>query len=220
MTCEAGKWYLIASNFESTNGSALDVKDFINGLTAGTSEATSPTIQYWDGSKLVTVCYMEDMFDAAEDDFITGWGQPAVGETMALPVPPGFGCWFKVPVTTTITCPGQVVDADSKSANLTANWQLMGNPYPIGFSLNDSTKVDCAGLTAGTSEATSPTIQYWDGTKLVTVCYMEDMFDVTEDDFIIGWGQPAVGETTDLIINPCTGFWIKDPNAGTIKFYK
>ena len=160
---------------------------------------------------------MDGVYDPDEDDFIVAWAD--LGLELATVTPnPGFGCWIKVPTATSITIAGQVVAAETKDLSVTTAWQLVGNPYPISLDFN-STIMDCTALTAGTDATDSPTIQYWDGTQLKTLIYVDGVYDPDEDDFIVAWADLGL-EKSATILDPCTGFWIKSPSAGTITWKK
>ncbi len=93
-TLEANSWYLIGSGFEGTDGNAFSIQEFITGLTAGSSAADAPTIQYWDGTKLATLYYINGALDSVTYDVVTAW---ADADTMSstLSLDPCTGFWVK-----------------------------------------------------------------------------------------------------------------------------
>ena len=74
-TLEENTWYLVANNFESISSGAIDVQNFVSGLTATDDASTAPVIQYWNGTKLETIYYLQYLWDpVAEKDVAEGWG--------------------------------------------------------------------------------------------------------------------------------------------------
>lgn len=219
-TLEANKWYLISAGFEAVGGDAINIQDFITGLTPGYDVYDSPNIQYWDGTELKTIIWMNDVWSEDAQDFVVAWADPLAGEMSMLPINAGFGCWIKLPEAGTITCAGEVVTADSVSKTLSTMWELVGNPYPISLDLNNGEKFDCSQLTAGYDVYDSPTIQYWGGTELKTLIWMNDVWSEGAQDFVIAWADPLAGEMMTEVLPPCTGFWIKGVSEETIKFNK
>ena len=218
-TCEAEKWYLIGCNFEAVSGSSVSIQDLVKGLTPGSDASSSPTIQYWDGSKLQTICYLDFVWSDDAGDFIYAWADLSSGEMATFTVDPGFGCWIKLPTAGSFTCSGQVVAADTTPKSVTTNWQLMSNPYPIALAVN-SAKFDCTELAPGSDASAAPTIQYWDGSKLQTLCYLDFVWSDDAGDFVYAWADLSSGEYSPISFPPCTGFWIKGSAAGTISFKK
>ena len=218
-TCEAGKWYLIGCNFEAVSGSGVSIQDLVKGLTPGSDASDSPTIQYWDGSKLQTLCFLDFVWSDDAGDFVEAWADPLAGDMATFTVDPGFGCWIKLPSAGTFTCSGQVVAADETPKSVTINWQLMSNPYPVALSVN-SAAFDCSELAPGSDASDSPTIQYWDGEKLQTLCYLDFVWSDDAGDFVYAWADPLAGDYSAVSFPPCTGFWIKGSAAGTITFKK
>ena len=221
-TLEADKWYLIGCNFEKVGTGNLSIQDLVSGLEPASDPSVAPTIQYWDGAKLVTLSYLDFVWDpnAGEGgDFVVGWADPTTIEAVSFDANPGFGCWIKLPTTATITCSGQVVDTDSAAREITSAWSLVSCPYPSALQFNSS-KFDCTGLTASSDVATAPTIQYWDGSKLVSLSYSDFVWSDAAADFVVGWTDPSTMEYFSVALPPCTGFWIKSSNGGSINFVK
>ena len=213
----------MACNFESTSGANLNVQDMITGLTPGTDVYDSPVIQYWNGTQLKTLVYMDGAWDEdaldGEGDFVVAWADDD-GNAAKNATPPGFGCWIKLPAAGSILCSGQVKALATYPIDFGTSWDLLGNPYPTSLSFNNG-NMDCSLLTAGTDVYDSPMIQYWDGTALKTLIYMDGAWDEDaldgEGDFVIAWADDD-GNATKLSLPACTGFWIKGPTSGTIKF--
>ena len=79
--------------------------------------------------------------------------------------------------------------------------------------------MDCSALTAGTGATDSPTIQYWNGTKLETLYYITGALDSTTWLPGTGWADNTTMAST-LVLDPCTGFWVKSPTGGKIVWKK
>ena len=218
-TLEENTWYLVANNFESVSSGAIDVQNFVSGLTATDDASTAPVIQYWNGTKLETLYYLQYLWDpVTEKDVAEGWGNVEF-EVVHWTMDPGVACWLKVKSgPQTVTCSGQVVSLAEKEASITTAWQLVGSPYPIAVTLNTAA-VDCSGLTATDDASTAPVIQYWNGTKLETIYYLQYLWDpVAEKDVAEGWGNVEF-ETVNKTFEVCEGFWVKTKSGtGTIKF--
>ena len=103
MTCEAEKWYLIGCNFEAVSGSSVSIQDLVKGLTPGSDASSSPTIQYWDGSKLQTICYLDFVWSDDAGDFVYAWADLSSGEYSPIPFPPCTGFWIKGSAAGTIS---------------------------------------------------------------------------------------------------------------------
>ena len=103
-TLEAGKWYLVGAGFEGV-GTELTVQNFVSGLTAGSSAQVAPTIQYWDGAKLVTLYYLDGLLDASKLPdivFMSAWTE--AGDAPAdVSLDPCTGFWVKSPTGGKIT---------------------------------------------------------------------------------------------------------------------
>lgn len=219
---EAEKWYLIGCNFEKAGDGNLSIQELVSGVDPASDPTVAPTIQYWDGAKLVTLSYLDFVWDPnAGDggDFVVGWADPSTLEAVSFEAQPGFGCWIKLPVAGNITCAGQVVATDSAEREVTSNWQLIANPYPMALNFN-SEKFDCSGLVANSEVSEAPSIQYWDGSKLVSLSYSDFVWSDAHGDFVVGWTDPATMEYFAVTLPPCTGFWIKSPTAGSVTFEK
>lgn len=218
---EPNTWYLVANNFVSVgDGEQMSVQDFFGGLTPTDDAMTAPMLQYWNGTKLETLYYMNYLWDVEKEEEVAfGWGNGDL-EFVDWKMDPGVASWLIIRSgTPTVTCAGQVVPLTEKSLALSSNWQLMGSPYPMSFTLNGA-GIDCSGLTSTDDAMTAPLIQYWNGTKLETVYYMNYLWDVeNEKEVDFGWGNGDL-ETVNRTFSPCEGFWVKLQSAtpGVIKF--
>ncbi len=214
---DAEKWYLIGSNFEKTGSGNLSIQELISGLEPGSDPSVAPTIQYWNGTELVTLSYLDFVWSDDAGDFVVAWATADL-EAVNLEAQPGFGCWLKLPTAATITCAGQVVETASASREVTSNWGLMSSPYPMALKLN-STYFDCSGLVASSEASEAPTIQYWDGDELVSLTYCDFVWSDDAADFVVAWMDSNM-EYCNLSLPPCTGFWIKSATGGYVNFVR
>lgn len=93
-TLEAGKWYLIGAGFEGV-GTDLTVQNFVSGLTAGSNNANAPTIQYWNGTNLETLYYVNGALDPATYATVVAWASGGMVSNVSLD--PCTGFWIKSP---------------------------------------------------------------------------------------------------------------------------
>ena len=221
---EADKWYLVGCNFEQVGEGTLSIQDVATGLTPGSDVSDSPMIEYWDGTQLQILIYIDGgAWDEEIGDFVTAWADPAVLDAVKIPVTPGFGFWIKTPNAQVVTFAGQVVSADDVTKDIASSFDLISNPYPVSFAFNDEA-FDCSNLTAGSDVSDSPMIEYWDGTQLQILIYIDGgAWDEEVGDFVTAWADPAVLDAVKIQNDVGTGFWVKAAAGSSnqkIKFVK
>lgn len=222
---DANKWYLMGCDFRAVGGTSFSIQDMVINLTPGTDLYDSPNIQYWDGAQLKTLVYIDGAWDEdaadGDGDFVVAWADDD-GNASKMVADPGFGCWIKLPEAGSIQCAGEVVELNTYPCVFGTQWSLVGNPYPVSLSFNGGS-LDCSSITPGTDLYDSANIQYWDGTQLKTLIYIDGAWDEDaaggEGDFVVAWTDDD-GNATKLTLPPCSGFWIKGAEAGSFNFVK
>ena len=218
---EAEKWYLLGVNFESVSGDEIPVQDFIKGVppaaTDGDAETTdAPQLQVWNGIGYQAFYYVDEDYDGETDCWVVG-GFKAT-ETLAI----GQSVWFRTPnACDAITISGQVANPADTQVTLVPNkWNLVANPYPKTFGLNDGAFTLSGippAITDGDAETTdAPLIQVWTGIGYKEFYYVDEDYDGETDCWVVG-GFKATEK-----IPVGAGFWVKfsgDADA-TITFNK
>ena len=219
----ANKYVMLGCPFESTAGENLNIQNFISGnITAynwpeGSEERAWIQIQQASGTGYDQ--YYLSWEDGDEENPIFLW-MTAGGDEADVEIKPGFSCWFKNPTACTITVAGQVADPSKGSVTVSPNkYEMIANPFPMDVKLN-SDKLNCKGLTAynwpeGSEERSWIQIPAKSGSGYDQ--YYLSWEDGDEDNPVFLW-MTAGGDEADVTIKAFTGFWLKDPNGGTIKF--
>ena len=216
----ADTYVMVGCPFEATGGDELHINDFIKGGDANLypdfqeDYYAEIQIQNADGGYDY---YMQEWDGEDEDDPYFYW-IGASGEA-DFTVKPGFCCWFRNPHACTITVAGQVVDTTKDSITVDANtYTMVANPFPVAVELNGD-KVICTGLSANLY----PDFQeeYYAEVQILNTdggydYYMLEWDGEDEDDPYFYW-IGASGEA-EVTIPPMSGFWLRDPLGGTIKF--
>ena len=244
-------WYLIGAGFADVSGSNISIQKLVTGLTAEEEYGYAPLIQYWDADqgKLVSAVYTTFSYYFDENDPNAQDGIVFLGDSWAFKIgdeegmtcfktfAPGEACWFTISGTDnqTATFAGAVQADPYKDVVLSTDWQFVGNPYPVAYNLNDTTKVDCSGLTAQEEYGYAPLIQYWDleQGKLISVVYTTFSYYFDEDDPNAQDGMVFLGDSWAFKIGeeegmtclwefaPCQGYWATLPmGSGSIRFIR
>lgn len=159
VTVEAGKWYMLAPQFEDVANPGQDTIDLLKTLTTTGIKAQTyanrlkgSEIQVYNpATKGYTHYYYVQSGSGASA--VTQWrSSPAVPSS--FPVKVGSGVWLHVVEldgeTATLTFNGQVKSATTFTKNVggdNGEWDIISNPYPVALTLGMLTT---EGLTAQT----------------------------------------------------------------------
>ena len=202
----ANTYQMSGIQFVGVGGTAASLNDLFTGdIAFGTR------IMFLDADTgaYITYRYLEEAYDEAADDFVTGWGD--VDEYLAKsPTVNGTGFWFYPVSNTTVTQAGQVDDNDSVTVEVTGgSYVMVANPFPVPFNPNEVTWN--SGLEFGTRLMTlSETGAY------ITYRYLEEAYDEDADDFVTGWGDVDEYLVKAPIAGVGEGFWIFSQNDASI----
>lgn len=193
---------MCAVQFDNVSGSGEGIRlcDLIKGdVPFGTQ------IQILDanGSTYSIYNYIEECYDAEQDDFVPGWGDG--GEELAtVKLPAGSAFWFKAPSDCAVTIAGQVLaDASKEIALVGSQYSMIANPYPTA--VNPNVDIEWNGLTYGDQ------IQVLDanGSTYSIYNYLEEAYDAELDDFVPAWGDGGEEKVVTGVIPAGQGAWIK-----------
>ena len=218
----ADTYVMVGCPFEATGGGELHINDFIKGGDANLypdfQEDYFAEIQVQKESGSGYDYYWLEWDGEDEDDPYFFWnGFDGEADFM---VEPGFCCWFKNPHVCTITVAGQVADTDKDSITIAAGaYTMVANPFPVAVELN-SDKVICSGLSANLypdfQEEYFAELQIQKASGSGYDYYWLEWDGEDEDEPYFFWN--GFDGEADVTIQPMTGFWLKDPKGGTIKF--
>lgn len=211
---------MIGCPFEAVGGEELHINDFIKGGDAmyfpDGQEENVAELQVQKEGGGYTIYWLE--WDGDDEENPNFFWNSLSGEA-DFTVKPGFSCWFKNTQACTITVAGQVADTSKDSITVDANtYTMIANPFPVAVKLN-SDKIDCKALSAmyypeGQEENVAE-IQIQKAGGGYNLYWLEwDGDDEENPNFF--WN--GLSGEADETIQPMTGFWLLDPQGGTIKF--
>ena len=186
---------LLAVPFTGLSSDAgVDVQKLLQGTLT-----KNDAIQYWDGTRLVSLKYRISGSNPGK------WylGTTALEGDAAFYLKPGQGFWYQSNATedTVVKMMGRVALTSSRSISVPVGLSLVGPTVPCQVTLADITFDGIANNT---------TIQYWNGTRLVTLKYRAVSSGT-------GW-YLSTTLVPDHTILPAEGFWITAKAAMTITF--
>ena len=235
----AGKFALGAIQFQNTTGASANINDILtcsvatpdydaedNYIDGWYQDAAQIQIRVGDGYMIYYYCSQAETYDPVADeyDYIPGWTNMSGNWLDDVTIAPGIGVWFKGPVGSAadFTVAGQVNGAATAAISGATGFNLLANPFPEGFNLNDG-KVDF-GLT-GTpdydaednyidgwyNDATQIQIRVGEGYMIYYFCSQAETYDPDKDeyDYIPGWTNMSGNWVDDVDIPVGAGFWIK-----------
>ena len=232
---EAGKFYLIGTQFDKTGGESagsVDMNDLLklsSTIAAGLYDddfATAPQIQVLNaaGNGYNMYFYISDGTDADDNELgYDCWCDKdgyELDDSAKLALGKGF--WFKSPVTAgTITAAGQISEMASTTLNFPADkFTILCNPYPAAVALQSLTTSATPGL-YDDDFATAPQIQVLNAAAIGYNMYFYISDGTDEDDNELGhnaWCDKDGYELDGTQIDAGAAFWIKSPVAGSVTF--
>ena len=216
---EADTYVMVGCPFEKVTGGDLHINDFIKGGDANLypdfQEDYFAEIQVQNGG---SYDYYWLEWDGEDEDKPYFFWNGVAGEA-DFTVKPGFCCWFRNPHACTITVAGQVTDTTKDSITVDADtYTMVANPFPEAVELNGE-KVICSGLSANLypdfQEEFYAEIQILNADGGYDYYWLEWDGEDEDDPFFFWNGVAGEAEVT---IPPMSGFWLRDPKGGTIKF--
>lgn len=211
------------SPFTAVGSDLVKVQDMLipQGVTACpfSQRATKALqLQVWNGTSYTMYYYVNDAYNEAEDEEVTGWANGA-GDYTDATIAPGTGYWYKYPLAaSSFTLSGQVSSAASVTKNISASFNLYGNPYPTKLNLAKvTTSVTAPAFANRASSAVQ--LQVWNGTSYTMYYYVSDAYDEAKDEEVTGWANGAGDLVAETNADVTYGFWVKSPaGAGTLTF--
>ena len=188
-------------------------------------ETSAAKIQIRVGEGYQTYYYCGDA-DDGKGNYVEGWADK-LGQLVTKPLTAGKGFWLNGADTeTTFTLSGQVVGTATANATGVVGFNLVANPFPEAFSINDSNTVTSWGLTAKNSYHGDNYITGWfDNASLIqirvgdgyqTYYYCGDADD-GKGNYVEGWSD-KLGQLVTKSIEAGRGFWISsaDPSFSAV----
>jgi hypothetical protein len=204
-----GKFNMNAVVFNNIDGSDVNLNEDVTfvGATGGYDETDADSIQIWDAATSGYTVFYYDIEDLCWYDAF-GNEEPVI--------PSGCAFWYRSRGTTapSITQSGAVENAATCPVVLTkGKFNMVINPYPTAYSLNDTDAVTFENSLGGYDETDADSIQVWDaGTSGYTVFY----YDVED----LCWYDAFGNEDPD--VPGATPYWYRSRGsvAPTITFKK
>ena len=167
-TITATKFNMVSVPFESTDGDGFKLNQCLAGVNlVGTANpATADQIQFWNAA---AGTYENWYYYEAGDEY-TGWWDEATAMKMfedQYPegLPAGTAFWYKSAASASngsVILSGQVPVAASVDVEiLKGKFNMVANPYPVAFKLNDALQVSWANAHGTSDPATADQIQIW-----------------------------------------------------------
>ena len=205
-----GRFYLCSTQFDTVSGTGAGMRicDLIDGEIPYGSQIQ---ILNADGATYSFYNYLEEVYDASQDDFVPGWGDG--GEELATEtVAPGTAFWFKAAGNCSATIAGQILADSSKTLNIAGGqFSMIANPYPVAVNPNALTWT-------GLSYGDQIQVLNDDGATYSFYNYLEEAYDASEDDFVPGWGDGGEEMVSSGVIPVGQGAWIKPTNNLTVEW--
>ena len=215
---------LIGSQYVSIGSNTdFDVNELMTsqdlpGLDA--SFAFQTVLKVWNGGGYYTYGYCADGqgTENGEPSWDGKWLLNDMSGLASDTIRVGEGFWIKSDSPATITISGQVATNASYSANVSAGFNLLSNPYPAPLDINTMTSDNLPGLDADFAFQTI--LKVWNGGGYYTYGYCADG-QGTEN------GAPAwdgkwllndMSDLADVTIPSGNGFWVKTSAPATITF--
>ena len=209
---EAGKFYMIATQFQGVNGTAgtIAINDLVKltNVTPGTFSTrttTAPHIQVWNGSGYKHYYYISDA-TLADSTKGNAWASARSATTDTIELGKAF--WF--------TAISVESDADpSKSVSVgDSAFVMVGNPFPTALTFDMLTTTGITPGTFATRTTAAPHIQVWNGTGYKHYYYISDatLPDSTKGN---AWAA-ARSAATGTLAEVGQGFWVQSATAGTL----
>jgi hypothetical protein len=184
-------WNLFGVPFGELNSTeGTNIQTLLSG-----SFSAGEYIQYWDGIQLISATYRTR-------NGVSGWYKNF--NTLSDKVfKPGESFWLNVTTDKTVTVSGRIVDGEEGTvSSLSQNFTLVGASIPSTFNISD--------IQFDENIAAGDYIQYWDGTKLVSITYRTR-------NGVTGWYK-NFSTLSDKVFQPCEGFWLHTKNAVNVTF--
>ena len=228
---EQGKFDIASAPFEAIAG-GYKMNDIICGFKGvnydkqGDFKKTASQIQIPNADDQYTVYYyLNDGYDALNDDYKAGWCDSAGNYINNVEVTPGAAFWVKdVAGSGSLNIAGAVADEDEVTIECPKGFNLRGSPFPAACSINDTTKMTVENIDSEYGDGiaflkTAPQLQIPSDGGYRVVWYLNDGYDALNDNYKAGWCDSA-GNIVDATIIVGQGFWVKGPaNGFTLKFY-
>ena len=214
------KFYIVGVQFEDMQGAVK-----IDAIVSGTKGVdwdeddvwmdTASQIQVPSAAGYTTYYYLNDGTYNEAGDTKAGWCN-ANAEIVDDEFIPGVSVWFKSKTGDCgMTQSGQVPASDQVSVACAASvFSLKANPFPVAFSLNDTSKVAFDGIVGVDWDEedawmnTAPQIQVPSAAGYTTYYYLNDGTYNEAGDTKAGWCN-ANAEIVDDIVPVAQGFWVK-----------
>ena len=169
-------------NFEATDGTSLSLNDLTGtGMSMSDDEAEADQVKLWNNGGYITFAYFSDeggtWFDVAGD------AEPVIN--------PGQSFWYVSYGTgvsgKNIRLAGALVNDSDVTINLVnGDINMIVNPYPASFNMNNTAQVQWIQCTMSDDEAEADQIKVWNNGGYLTFAYFSDeggtWFDVAGDE--------------------------------------
>ena len=160
------QYAILAVNFGSVSGGAMNIQDAIPyaaGMTQGASSATADNVQIMQSDGTYKTYYMSNgKVGKTTYDTVGKWVDMDDKTVAAsVTIPSGTAFWYASQNYATpyvITVAGEVLATTSDTKDIAQTYMLVASPYPVALPLNDCVVVEEGGIT-GASSATADNLQ-------------------------------------------------------------
>ena len=215
ISVEAGKWYMLAPQFEDVANAGGATIDLLKTMTFDGFKAVSyanrlngSKISIYEGGAYTTYYYVNGTGGV-------GWRKTPAAPT-TLPVNVGSGVWLWVQDTegeASITTSGQVKDANTFSVNVgnDGEWKIVSNPYPTDLTIGNLATTDLTAVTYA-NRLNGSQISVYNAGAYTTFYYVNGSGGTQ-------WRTSPPMPAASTVICPIgKGFWVKAASAGTLTF--
>jgi len=223
---------MIAVQFEDVGeDGTINLQNLIKGNFVGTtSTTTAPKIQIWDATVGTTGAYKTYYYFSSTlgtTKYYNVWSTARQSSTYDpnITLKVGDSVWFMSQSSdATIQVAGQVTEVDpsgEKGVDVIADkWNMVANPFPKNFVLNDGGVAWTNYYNGTTSTTTAPQIQLWDPTVGTTGAYKTYYFfssTLGTTKYYNVWSTARQSSTYDpnVAVPVGAGFWLKYPSASS-----
>lgn len=199
---KGGKYYLIASQFQNTDGNPIKLSNFVTFGKPGEqgreycTDEDSAMLQVWSGDNYDTYYFLKEDIDGEPNV----WSSDMVFKALDVEVNLGIGVFLRAKVDDSITVAGQVASDSAMDVPVEpGSYNLIANPYPMSFDLNDTSRVDFKGCLTPSMGDDAPTILVWNEEDYKSFYYIQEDC----------WSTDYATKSEDSEILPNRGFFLK-----------
>jgi len=188
------------------------ISDNMPGITLG-SISTKTELWIWNGIAYDVLYYIAE--DLGGSYAGIKWVDILYGISPEL-VDAGMGFWIDTPSSSEITFVGQVYSETDTAVDVKSGFNLVANPYPMVYDIQNISSPDLPGITLGSIE---PKTQLWSWNGMSYDIYYFIAEDLGGSYTGVKWVD-ILFAIPDKKIGIGKGFWIDTPSSGSLSFFR